>query len=100
MNSGFSRKLLKFPALMGVVFILLASAAVVWSDTAQSTEAVQGTVIAMRGVGGGQSLRGGKPLQPVCGSKSMQPLQPLRGRCQGWIPKRSCGRPGPDCMPG
>ena len=43
MCSVFSRKSLRFPALMGVVFIALSLAALSWSDTEQNMDAGAGT---------------------------------------------------------
>ena len=76
MSSIFSRKSLRFPALMGVVFIVLALAAVSWSDTEQNTDAGQGTVIAMRASGAANPCAAVNPCNPCNPCAAANPCNP------------------------
>ena len=76
MKTGFSGKSLRFSALMGVVFIVLAFAAVSWSDAGQNTEAAQGTVIAMRASGAANPCAAENPCNPCNPCAAANPCNP------------------------
>ena len=97
MRTGFSRKSLRFSALMGVVFIVLAFAAVSWSDAGQNTEAAQGTVIAMRASGAANPCAAENPCNPCNPCAAANPCNPCNP-CAAENPCNPCAAANP-CNP-
>lgn len=76
MRSVFSRKSPRLPALVGIVFMVLAFAAVSWSDTERNVDAGQGTVIAMRASGAANPCAADNPCNPCNPCVAANPCNP------------------------
>lgn len=76
MRSVFSRKSPRLPALVGIVFMVLAFAVVSWSDAERNVDAGQGTVIAMRASGAANPCAAENPCNPCVAANACNPCNP------------------------